>query len=168
MLKRILLIVVVVCIAMQSSATTAACSSPKEVCDDIKWCLTTNPWPNGPDNTQNMAQLREAAQKGAEQEIYTWTDRCQRDVGSDARAWEKASAGCYNNGEWAELAKQALEGNCTGSVATRFYCVTLGKYYELGQLGPAGTGICRGPSSVGAACSCGSGENAVLGQVTAK
>jgi hypothetical protein len=142
-------------LAVKPTVALAYCTSPHDVCADMNWCMFTNPWPNGPDNTENMAQLQAAARSGSESGIWAWTDRCQHDVGGNYSAWQNASAGCASNPaeHWgAILGTSALKagpgGTCPGVSASQFYCVTGGQYYQLDGL------ECTGPAVNGAACSC--------------
>jgi hypothetical protein len=106
-----------------------------------------------------MQKLRDAAAFGVESEIWAWSDRCQMDVGTNYPDWKNISGGCAVPGLGAKIASDALKaangGPACAARGPTFYCYTQNKYYKLGDLGPPGTGVCRGPSNDGAACSCG-------------
>lgn len=102
----------------------AFCPGAHDTCEDMRWCMFTNPWPKGPDNTLNMQKLQDAAKAGNNSEIWAWTNRCQYDLrhGDSYEAWQRASAGCASISaeEWGpNLAREALragrDGHCSGS-----------------------------------------------------
>lgn len=129
-----------------------ACNSPKEVCDAILWCLKE---PSAR-NANNREKLNDAVKKGVWSEIHAWTDICQNHLGTMPKEWQRASGGCKENdfveaGRKADEYRNAGKDHCEGQI-TKQYCYTQGRYYEIGHLGPPGTGICE---VIGSACACG-------------
>lgn len=139
-----------------TSPASAECQNAREVCDAINWCLR-NPDPR---NATNRERLEDSTARGVWSEIEAWTTRCQRDLGSTWNDYSRASGGCTSN-NWVDQGQRAHSGVCADLPAKRAYCYTQGGYYELGHLGPPGTGPCNGQADEGAACRCGSSPGVV-------
>jgi hypothetical protein len=142
----------IVLLLWHSLSAYAFCHSPHDTCEDMRWCMYTNPWPHGPDNTQNMAKLKEAAQNGNVSEIWAWTDRCQSDLqsGSSYSHWHEASAGCATEPSvdfGKLLAKQALAAGAGGSCPGHPYCAPPG--VQCSVPGQCCSGICAAPGGTG-------------------
>lgn len=129
-----------------------ACDAYK-ACNDLDYCMYKNLTPQ---NIWRQA-LSDAARDGDLNGIVADANACQAAVGS-AGDWANNSGGCGPG--LADIAKKAYKQTCGALVAPppppsppKQYCYTQGKYYEIGYLGPPGTGICEAMSS--GSCNCG-------------
>jgi len=156
----VLLVLLLFAVGIASNAG-ADCSVPQKiaVCEHIKYCSQKNLTPKNTD----LARLLNAIKREDGHAIKDATGSCQKNVGNRGD-WDTHVAGCgVDDIRLIVISAKQNGWDCGKALNTpapqhvdKYYCYTQGKYYELDQLGPPGTGICRGPKNDDAACTCGS------------
>jgi hypothetical protein len=132
-----------------------ACDMLK-ACNHINYCAYIQLDPTNESDRQNLLA---ALQRDDPPAIKDFTHKCQKHYGHEA-SWLSDGDDCPN--ETINQAGRSAKNTHCGSLFTPppppappvVYCYTQGKYYEIGNLGPVGTGICRDLGN--GKCACGS------------